>query len=165
MTKPTAKQLKAQGLEYIAQGVRNRESFRTCIPFLTELRERIGLLQTCIRELQQIYKPLNEMVCDYADNNPAAFDAIRQVKDEADESLITIDGITYVYKRGWQGVKRISGNNLTGMFLDGLPEAWVRSTKELNVTELSRLDISDKELAKHDLQWCAKRTWSKEANE
>ena len=157
----TTKQMKEYGLELIGKGVKFRGAFREAIPFVVELQERLGFLRGSVKELQNILTPLNEMVCDYADANPKAFDTIRQVKDEADESIIVIDGVTYVYKRGWNGLKRISGNNKTSEFLDSLPEEWVRTTKELNVTELSRLDISDKELAKHDLEWCAKRTWEK----
>ena len=42
------------------------------------------------------------------------------------------------------------------------PKEWVRTKLELDVSEISRLDVNDEALLKHDLTWCVKRTWERD---
>ena len=160
MEKMSVKDLKQNVLKQTAEGIRNRESFRAAIPLLVEIQDRAGKMASAVKEMQKLAALLGEEVSDYADANPKAFDSVREVKDESDVSLVNIDGVTYAYKRGWSGINRISGNNKTTSFVCGLPQEWVRCRWELNTSEIDRLGISDDVLAKHDLQWALKRTWS-----
>ena len=160
MGKPI-KELKDDVLAMVAGGVRNRDKFKEAIPLLVEFQRRVEKYAENLRTMKQLQTALNESVCDYADANSNAFDTIHEVKDEADVSIISIDGVEYAYKRGWDGLKRISGNAKTATFLSCLPEEWVKARLELSVNEINRLDVSDEELKKHDLTWCAKRTWER----
>ena len=157
----TAKELKEMTLDAVAKGVKNRAAFREAIPLLVVLQERIKKIAASLGEMKKLQASLNESVCDYADENSSAFDSIREVKDESDVSLIVIDGVQYAYKRGWNGIERASGSNKTGDFLAKLPKEWVRTKLELDISEICRLDVKDEVLLKHDLTWCAKRTWEK----
>ena len=154
--------LKEDILNRLEEGCRNAEQWRGAIPVLVEVQNRIEALQGSLKELRGLQKALNTSVSEYADAHPKAFDSIREVKDETDVSLVTIDGVTYSYKRGWNGIGRKSGSNKTEAFLASLPKEWVRTRSELNVSAIGEANVSDAELAKHDLAWQPSRVWDEE---
>ena len=77
---------------------------------------------------------------------------------------VTIDGKTYRYTDGWDGLKRTSGDNMTESFLQGLPVTWTRSKLTLSVDAIGALSVSDDDLLAKGLAWKRKRTWCAERN-
>lgn len=158
----TTKELKMTAIEMLSDGgIRNFEKFEQGIPLVVAIAERLGSLKNAVKELTMLYGQLSESLSDYADTHKTALTTpLAEVKDELEVGAVVIDGVEYAYTRGWSGLIRKDGNNLTGIFLKGLPESWVKQKLELDVSNIGSLCVSDEELSKKGLMWKRKRTWA-----
>ena len=151
------------------RGISSKEKLYAGLETLEALVGKIAKMTVAITAYKELYKKLSAACSDYAEDRPTMWDpgcALTADRNGVESAIVTnpATGVSWRYTKSEKGYRRISGANMTAVFLQklqaDLPTA-VKTKLELNITELNRLDLDASKLAEHDLARNLERKWAK----
>ena len=158
----TAKELRKEAEAIILGKVTNRESYELALKMVFETLERAKLLTDAAKAFKRQAERIGELAAAYAQEHETALDEpLHEEKDGIMSGAVTVEGVTYRLTLTRDKLKRISGANMTAEFLAKLPKAWTKEKRELDTTAINEAEVTDAELAKHDLVRPGKAVWSR----
>ena len=160
----TAKELRKEAEAIILGKVTNREQYELALKMVFETLERAKLLTDAAKAFKHQAERIGELAAAYAQEHETALDEpLHEEKDGIMSGAVAIEGVTYRLTLTRDKLKRISGANMTADFLAKLPKAWTKEKRELDTTAINEAEVTDAELAKHDLVRPGKAVWSRKA--
>lgn len=142
--------------------VKNRKALLEALPLLIEMKKKIEAENNKIDACGEIAKRLNDACADYALAHEGSVFINGLVTDGKDvrRGDVKVDGVSYHFAAGYDGFKRIDGNNLTKEFLSGLPKSWTMRRTMLDKTAIKKLGVTAEDLEKAGLVKSPKNVWS-----
>lgn len=146
--------------ELLADGIKNREQLNEALPLLIELKSMTEVTYHTVRACQKLIKNMANACSDYAISHPSAFVDGLQTVDGVQVGDVRVGDILYHLASGYDGYRRIDGENMDQTFLGDLPKKWVRGKFELDTTAINRAHVSLEELEANGLCRSPKITWA-----
>jgi len=136
--------------------VTNRELLQTALEKYFECQKAAKNMKRKQDNLKFCMDAIKDAVTKYADNH---FEP-REVKSGIFETSVEFeDGKEFVMTKSAGPIERISGNNKTQEFLEGLPKEWVRTRLELDTESMNKDAVDAEEMEKFDLCRPDKVAW------
>lgn len=141
-------------------GIKTRAQLDEALPILTRLKSMTEVTGQTVRDCNKLIKAMSDACADYAIKHPTSFVDGLQTVDGVQVGDVLVGDTLYHLANGYEGYKRITGENMNQGFLGGLPKKWVKAKMELDVTGINRAGVTLDDLELHGLYRPAKNEWS-----
>jgi len=148
------------------QGQMTKDRLLATLPLLVEVSEKLVSFRKVCAAAAKLHAELNQSCSAYALKHEGIFIGGKLNTDGKDvrHGDLEVGDEVYHFAAGYNGFVRTDGESMTKGFIETLPEEWLKSKRELDITGIGRAGVTEEELDRHGLAPKPNNVWSRTQN-